>query len=96
MGFLVDIFEIFLWVIFAVWLLRRIANWLSRKRSVRPPNVQRQPPAPMKTLHRDPWCGTYVAEDIALRLDEEGKTLHFCSQECRSRYIARQRRSAHA
>jgi YHS domain-containing protein len=50
----------------------------------------------MKTLQRDPICGTYVAEDISHRLDEEGKTLHFCSEECRMRYIARQRHSARA
>jgi YHS domain-containing protein len=95
MEFLVRVFYIFLWVVLAVWLLRRISRWLSRK-TTRPPNVQRQPPAPMKTLHRDPWCGTYVAEDISHRLDEEGKTLHFCSEECRTRYVARQRRSARA
>lgn len=95
MDFLAELFEIFLWVVFALWLVRRIAAWLSR-RPARPPQMQQQPPAPMKTLHRDPWCGTYVAEDISHRLDEGGKTLHFCSEECRMRYIARQHRSAGA
>lgn len=50
----------------------------------------------MKSLHRDPLCGTYVAEDISCRLDEAGSTLHFCSEQCRMRYIARQRRAARA
>ena len=99
MEFLAEAFEIFLWVVFAVWLLRRIFGRPS-KRPANPPQMERQAqaptPAPTKTLHRDPWCGTYVAEDISYRLDEGGSTLHFCSEECRMRYTARQRHSARA
>ena len=90
-----QMFEIVLWVIFAVWLFRRIFR-PRPSQQVHPPRVEKQPPAPMKTLHRDPSCGTYVAEDISHRLEEGGKTLHFCSEECRMRYIARQRHSARA
>lgn len=95
MEFLAQAFEIFLWVVFAVWLMRRIFG-RPRTRPANPPRAERQAPAPTKTLQRDPWCGTYVAEDISHRLDEGGKTLHFCSEECRTRYIARQRHSARA
>ncbi|HVB99478.1 MAG TPA: hypothetical protein VNJ12_09150, partial [Candidatus Dormibacteraeota bacterium] len=85
----------------AVWMVRRIFGRMSG-RAARSRRVGRQQPAPppepapTKTLHRDPWCGTYVAEDISHRLDEGENTLHFCSQECRMRYIAKQRRSAQA
>jgi len=95
MEFLARAFEIFLWVVFAVWLVRRIFGRPSSRRA-NPPRAERQPPAPAKALHRDPWCGTYVAEDISHRLDEGEKTLHFCSEQCRMRYIARQRHSAQA
>ena len=95
MEFLLDVFETIIWVIFVIWLLRRIFG----RRPARPAStgrVERQPAAPMKTLHRDPSCGTYVAEDISYPLEEDGKTLHFCSEECRARYVARKRRSAQA
>jgi YHS domain-containing protein len=95
MEFLVPLIETVLWVIFAVWLVRRIFG-RRPARQAPPPRVEKQSPAPMKTLHRDPSCGTYVAEDISRRLEEGGKTLHFCSEECRMRYIARQRHSARA
>lgn len=95
MEFLAQLFEIVLWVIFAIWLFRRIFGRKPSRRA-QPPRVEERPPAPMKTLHRDPLCGTYVAEDISLRVEEDGKTLHFCSEECRMRYLARQRRSARA
>lgn len=94
MEFLAQVFEIFLWVVFILWGLRKLAGWVQRS-NARPP-VERQQPAPVKTLHQDPQCGTYVAEDISCRLEEGGKTLHFCSEECRMRYVARQNRAARA
>ncbi len=95
MEFLAQVFEVILWAVFLYWLVKRVSGWLSG-RSGRPPEVHRQPPAPTKTLHRDPVCGTYVSEDISRRLDEGGTTLHFCSDQCRMRYLARQNRSARA
>jgi YHS domain-containing protein len=94
MQFLARIFELFLWVVFIIWVIRKLSGWL--RKPARPPRVERQPPAPMKTLHRDPFCGTYVAEDISCRLEEGGSTLHFCSEECRMRYLARQNRATRA
>ncbi|HEV2387537.1 MAG TPA: hypothetical protein VGS20_09800 [Candidatus Acidoferrales bacterium] len=95
MDILARVFEIFLWTVFIVWAVRRMSSWFLRP-AEGPSRPQRQPPAAMKSLHRDPLCGTYVAEDISCRLDEAGSTLHFCSEQCRMRYIARQRRAARA
>lgn len=39
------------------------------------------------TLHQDPVCGIYVATDASLKKIFEGKVVHFCSSECRDRYI---------
>ena len=94
MEFLARIFEIFLWAVFLVWLVRRVAGL--RARSTRAPRVERRPAASLKTLYQDPVCGIYVAEDISCKLEESGKTLHFCSKECRMRYLARQHRAAGA
>jgi len=38
------------------------------------------------SLHRDPWCGTYVSPEISFPLEQAGQVLHFCSAECRARY----------
>lgn len=39
-------------------------------------------------LHQDPVCGTYVAANSSLRKICRGKVFHFCSEECRDRYVA--------
>ena len=39
-------------------------------------------------LHQDPVCGTYVAANSSLRKICGGKVFHFCSEECRDRYVA--------
>lgn len=33
-------------------------------------------------LHRDPVCGVYVSEQLAVKRVRRGETLYFCSEEC--------------
>jgi YHS domain-containing protein len=39
-------------------------------------------------LVRDPVCGMHLAESLALPLKQGGETLHFCSPECRDKYLS--------
>jgi len=46
-----------------------------------------QPPsAPGGALHKDPVCGTYVSEAVAVRISSGGKTHYFCSSACRDKF----------
>jgi YHS domain-containing protein len=45
-------------------------------------------PSASTLLHQDPVCGTYVAAGSSLRKICKGQVLHFCSEECRDRYVA--------
>ena len=36
---------------------------------------------------KDPVCGTYVEKDSAITVRNGEQTLHFCSYECRQKYI---------
>ncbi len=40
-----------------------------------------------RRLVRDPVCGTHVAEVLAIPLRDSGELLHFCSAECRDKYV---------
>ena len=39
-------------------------------------------------LKKDPVCGTYIAAATSLQEKVGGQTFHFCSQECRDKYVA--------
>lgn len=37
--------------------------------------------------HKDPICGTYVAEELAVKATKAGQLHYFCSAECRDRFL---------
>jgi YHS domain-containing protein len=39
-------------------------------------------------LKKDPLCGTYIAAATSIKEKVGGQTIHFCSQECRDKYVA--------
>jgi YHS domain-containing protein len=71
-------------------LYRMLLGWAgtgsaTRAQTQRPPSGP--PPAPgPSTLRRDPVCGAYVSEDIAVTQRTNNATLFFCSTACRDKY----------
>src|SRR5208283_2135927 len=39
-------------------------------------------------LKKDPVCGTYIAAASSIQEKVGGQTVHFCSRECRDKYVA--------
>ena len=39
-------------------------------------------------LKKDPVCGTYIAAATSIQEKVGGQTVHFCSRECRDKYVA--------
>jgi len=39
-------------------------------------------------LKKDPVCGTYVSTAASVTGTVRGETVHFCSKECRDKYLA--------
>jgi|SRR5271154_474167 len=39
-------------------------------------------------LKKDPSCGTYISAATSIKEKVGGETLHFCSKECRDKYVA--------
>ncbi len=50
-----------------------------------PKEAQPAGPSAGGELHKDPVCGTYVAEASALRRQVGGRTLFYCSEACRKK-----------
>ena len=45
-----------------------------------------QQTAPAGTLHKDPVCGTYVAESTPYSAVRSGERIYFCSAACREQF----------
>lgn len=39
-------------------------------------------------LKKDPVCGTYIATATSIKENVGGQTFHFCSKQCRDKYVA--------
>ncbi len=52
------------------------------------PGPPRSAPTPQPTgeLHKDPVCGTYVAESTTFRRQVSGQTFYYCSDACREKH----------
>ena len=50
------------------------------------PQQQQAAPKPTGELHKDPVCGTYVAESTAFQRRATGTTYYYCSDACRSKH----------
>jgi YHS domain-containing protein len=51
--------------------------------SARPPS---SPPPAAGELHKDPVCGTYVAESTPFRSQLGGRRFYYCSDACREKH----------
>jgi YHS domain-containing protein len=92
-GFLARILRFILFVVIIGWLGRLLFGWLLRRN--RPAGTPAAPAAPQKRpLHRDPVCGTWVSAEISHKLEQAGQVHHFCSAECRARFLSGERREA--
>lgn len=72
------------WFVIVFLLVRYVWNRLLRRAIPRP----EPPPEQIHgTVHRDPACGLYVAEELAVMAPVGGEKRYFCSLECRDRFL---------
>jgi YHS domain-containing protein len=100
MDFIARIFRFLFWLLVVSWsvaLLRKLVGWMVRSAtqtseppSHREPEISRSSHGAVgvsRRLVRDPICGAHVAEVLAIPLREGGELIHFCSTECRDKYL---------
>jgi hypothetical protein len=103
MNFLSRIVRYVFWVVVFSWGIR-LLRWLigdmlsggnkPQAGSAPPVDASASTEGIARRLVRDPVCGIYVAEVLALPLREGSEMVHFCSVECRDHYAASTRKFA--
>lgn len=77
-------------LIFLVVIIRHLLGWLFSSLVGNPHSaVQKQTIAGQ--ARRDPVCGMFVATELSVRAVVDGKEEHFCSTQCRDKWIVEQR-----
>jgi YHS domain-containing protein len=90
MSVIVRMLKYLFWVIIVssgVAILKKVVGRMAGGAST--PETPREVPnnAVNHRLVRDPVCGVHVAEGRALAVKQGGEILHFCSAECRDKYL---------
>ena len=69
--------------------LRGMADVLKRDPGPAPGRPRKSHEIPLTgELKKDPVCGTYIAAATSIKEKVGGQTMHFCSAECRDKYVA--------
>jgi YHS domain-containing protein len=90
MAFIARIFRFLFWLLIVSWsvaLLRRVVGGMAMGHLKDQPDVVASPNTLSRKLVRDPVCGTHLAETIAIPLRNGSELLHFCSAECRDKFL---------
>jgi len=76
-----------------ITLIRGVIGVLARAFSsfIAPPPPPQAPKPEMSSsgeLKKDPACGTYISAATSIKRTVDGETYHFCSAECRDKFVA--------
>lgn len=97
MTFIARILRYIFWVLIVSWavsVLRRIVRNMAGGTTNAHPDIDVSNDAVARKLVRDPVCGMHLAEGLAIPLREGGELVHFCSMDCREKYLAGTRKFA--
>lgn len=95
MTFIVRMLKFLFWLLVVSWtaaILRNIVGKMATGGESRNSYVDVPNNAVNQKLVRDPVCGMHVAEALALPLQQGAETVHFCSTECREKYLNGERK----
>ena len=97
MGFLGRIFRFLFWTLllsWGVWLLKHLFNSQIQASQSDEGDAEKAGVPAGRRLVRDPQCGMHIAEELAIPVRMENELIHFCSPECRDRYLHETRKLA--
>jgi YHS domain-containing protein len=90
MTFIARILKFLFWMVIVSWsvsLLRRVVGKMGAAGTDAHPDVFVPQDSIARKLVRDPVCGMHLADTIAIPLRNGNELLHFCSTECRDKYV---------
>jgi len=72
---------------------RLLKRWIASLGGSSTSNPPQRPSAEEADLIRDPQCGTYFLKQRGVEARIGGRTVYFCSEQCREKYLLSHRES---
>jgi YHS domain-containing protein len=97
MTFIARLLRFLFWVVVLTWamsLLRRLVNRMQAGARDEKRDIDLPSDSFSQKLVRDPVCGMHIAPSLALTVKQGGETVHFCSPECRDKYLGNMQKFA--
>ncbi len=69
-----------------LWIAYLLVKQIGKKLFAPPDQRQTGPPADTELI-RDPECGAYFMKQQGIKGVVEGKVMHFCSEQCYTKYL---------
>jgi YHS domain-containing protein len=79
----------FLWYLLLAFLVFKLIQVLRASFFSQPKPPTQSPEGKGEKMVKDPQCGTYIPQSEALTGTLGGKTHHFCSPECRDKFLSK-------
>lgn len=73
-------------LVFFLWLLKRLLAAILG--GPKPGKPWDNPAKSAQKMVKDPVCGMYMDSRLAVRLENKNEILHFCSEECKQKYLS--------
>ena len=70
---------------FIIWLIRHFLITIRDFKRTRP---VKKPLEETGIMVKDPVCGIYLDQKLAVRFDERDMSVYFCSETCKSKYLS--------
>jgi YHS domain-containing protein len=90
MTFILRMLRYLFWLLVVSWsvaILQRIVGKMASGNAGPKPDLDVPNNSVSSKLVRDPICGMHVAEGLALPVRQGSEIVHFCSAECRDKYL---------
>jgi YHS domain-containing protein len=90
MTFIARMLRYLFWLFVVSWsvaILQKIVGKMASGEAGPKPYVDVPNDAVNQKLVRDPVCGMHLAEGLSLPLKQGGEIVHFCSPDCRDKFL---------
>jgi uncharacterized protein len=70
-----------------------LKSWVLNEASPRKSKFERKRGEIDDVMVKDPYCEIYFAKRDGVHLNDNGKDIYFCSEECKEKYLEKQTRA---